>query len=170
MREPKWSASHPKSMLKFRSRWLLALVLAATCLPQSSTKLVTPEIRRVGDKLACKCGSCNNTVATCSMLECHYSLPAREKIDSMQKAGASDQEIIDSFVKESGLVALATPPAEGFFLLGWIMPFIAIVLGLLAVGLWFKRFGQRRAVAEAPLPEIDRRYLDRMDKELQDLE
>ena len=157
-------------MLKFKSRLLLALALAAICLPQSSTKLVTPEIRRVGDKLACKCGSCNNTIATCSMLECHYSLPAREKIDEMQKAGANDQTIIDTFVKESGLVALATPPAEGFFLLGWIMPFIAISLGLVSVAIWFKRFGRRKAAAEAPLPEIDRRYLDRMDKELQDLE
>jgi cytochrome c-type biogenesis protein CcmH len=139
-------------------------------LPQSSTKLVTPEIRRVGDKLACKCGACNNTVATCSMLECHYSLPAREKIDEMQKAGASDQSIIDSFVKESGLGALATPPAEGFYLLGWLMPFIAISLGLVSVAIWFKRFGKRSTAAEAPLPEIDRRYQDRMDKELQDLE
>jgi cytochrome c-type biogenesis protein CcmH/NrfF len=157
-------------MLKSRSRLLLALALAAVCLPQTSTKLVTPEIRRVGDKLACKCGSCNNTVATCSMLECHYSLPAREKIDEMQKAGSSDQSIIDSFVKESGLGALATPPAEGFFLLGWIMPFIAISLGLVSVAIWFKRFGKRKTASEAPLPEIDRRYLDRMDKELQDLE
>lgn len=146
------------------------MALAAVCLPQTSTKLVTPEIRRVGDKLACKCGSCNNTVATCSMLECHYSLPAREKIDEMQKSGASDSAIIDTFVKESGLAALATPPAEGFFLLGWIMPFIAISLGLLVVALWFKRFGKRKSATEPPLPEIDRRYLDRMDKELRDLE
>ena len=157
-------------MLKFPSRLVLALALAAICLPQSSTKLVTPEIRRVGDKLACKCGACNNTVATCSMLECHYSLPAREKIDEMQKAGSADQTIIDTFVKESGLSALATPPAEGFFLLGWIMPFIAISLGLVFVAIWFKRFAKRSPANEAPLPEIDRRYLDRMNKELQDLE
>ena len=104
------------------------------------------------------------------MLECHYSLPAREKIDEMQKAGAADQTIIDTFVKESGLAALATPPAEGFFLLGWIMPFIAISLGLVFVAIWFKRFGKRSPASEAPLPEIDRRYLDRMNKELQDLE
>ena len=73
-------------MRKLKSSVLL-LALSAVCLPQSATTLVTPEIRRVGDKLACKCGACNNTVATCQMLECHYSLPAREKIAEMQKSG-----------------------------------------------------------------------------------
>jgi cytochrome c-type biogenesis protein CcmH len=156
-------------MLKRKSRLLLALALAAVCLPQSATKLVTPEIRRVGDKLACKCGSCNNTVATCQMLQCHYSLPAREKIEQMQKSGVTDDAIVDSFVKESGLVALATPPAEGFHLLGWIMPFIAILFGVGSVAIWIKRFG-RKQQAVAPVPEIDHRYLERMDKELRELE
>ena len=87
-------------MQKFRNSFLI-LVLAAVCLPQTATQLVTPEIRRVGDKLACKCGVCNNTVATCQMLECHYSLPARQKIDAMQKLGQSDEVIVASFVKKT---------------------------------------------------------------------
>ena len=69
-------------MQKFKNSFLL-LVLAAVCLPQTATQLVTPEIRRVGDKLACRCGVCNNTVATCQMLECHYSLPARQKFSTL---------------------------------------------------------------------------------------
>ena len=79
--------SRPINMLKSRSRLLLSWLLAAVCLPQTSTQLVTPEIRRVGDKLACKCGACNNTVATCPMLECHYSMPAREKIAANAEGG-----------------------------------------------------------------------------------
>ena len=71
--------SRPNNMSKSKSKLLLGLVLAGVCLPQTASQLVTPEIRRVGDKLACKCGSCNNTVATCSMLQCHYSLPARKR-------------------------------------------------------------------------------------------
>jgi cytochrome c-type biogenesis protein CcmH len=157
-------------MLKRKSRLLLAFALAAICLPQTATTYVAPEVRRVGDKLACKCGACNNTVGTCPMLQCHYSLPAREKIDQMQKAGASDQAIVDSFVKESGLSALASPPPEGFNLLGWIMPFLALAFGLGAVAIWFKRFLRRGPAAVPELPEIDRRYQERMDKELEELE
>lgn len=158
-------------MLKSGIRPLLLLVLAGICLPQTSTQLLTPDIRRVGDRLACKCKSCNNTVATCQMLECHYTLPAREKIAQMQKAGASDQTIVDAFVKEGGLAALAAPPTEGFSLLGWIMPFIAIVFGIGVIGVWFARFARPRAAGVAPEPPvIDRRMQERMDRELQDLE
>src|SRR5215218_9132115 len=119
-------------LLKSKSRLLLVLALASICLSQTATKLVTPEIRRVGDKLACKCGACNNTVATCQMLECHYSLPARERIGQMQKAGMDDKTIVDAFVKEGGLAALAAPPTDGFNLLAWVMPFIAISFGVVA--------------------------------------
>src|SRR4030081_2841935 len=125
-------------MQKFRNSFLI-LVLAAVCLPQSATQLVTPEIRRVGDKLACKCGVCNNTVATCQMLECHYSLPARQKIAAMQQKGESDDSIIASFVKENGISALSSPPAEGFNMLGYLMPIFGVLAGLAAIFLFMKR-------------------------------
>jgi cytochrome c-type biogenesis protein CcmH len=158
-------------MLKSKSRLLLVLALAGICLPQTATQLVTPEIRRVGDKLACKCGACNNTVATCQMLECHYSLPAREKIGQMQKAGMDDKTIVDAFVKEGGLAALAAPPTDGFNLLAWIMPFLAISFGIVAIGIWFKRFAGRKQLATVrPEPVIDPRYQERMDRELEELE
>ena len=163
--------SRPNNMSKSKSKLLLGLILAGVCLPQTASQLVTPEIRRVGDKLACKCGSCNNTVATCSMLQCHYSLPAREKIGEMQKSGASDQTIIDAFVKEGGLAALASPPTQGFSLLGWIMPFIAIIVGIGVIAIWFKRFTRPRPAAAGAAPVvIDRQLQERMDKELEDLE
>jgi cytochrome c-type biogenesis protein CcmH len=149
----------------------LLFVLVGVCLPQTASQLVTPEIRRVGDKLACKCGSCTNTVATCQMIGCHYSTPARERIAGMQKAGMSDQSIIDTFVKEMGIVALAVPPASGFNLLGWVMPFIAIALGLVAIAVYFRRF-RRPAEAAAPAPEpvIDERYRQRIESETADLD
>ncbi len=156
-------------MRNFRSKSIpLFLLLAGVVLPQtSSVQYVTPEIRRVGDKLACKCGSCNNTVATCQMLQCHYSEPAREKIAKMQSEGASDQGVIDSFVQELGLSALASPPATGFHLLGWLMPFIALALGLLGIAIWMKRFrGPRTAIPT----QADDRYRERIEKEMAELD
>jgi cytochrome c-type biogenesis protein CcmH len=146
------------------------LILAGLCLPQTGTQYVTPEIRRVGDKLACKCGSCNNTVGTCQMLQCHYTSPAREKIATMQKAGMSDQAIVDAFVKEMGIAALAVPPAEGFHLLGWVMPFIAIGLGLVLIYAYVKRFRKPAPAAATAEPEIDEAYRKRIEKELADLD
>jgi cytochrome c-type biogenesis protein CcmH len=164
----------PKSKIKAAALFIL---LSGVVLPQtSSVQYVTPEIRRVGDKLACKCGSCNNTVATCQMLQCHYSEPAREKIAKMQANGASDQGIIDSFVQESGLSALASPPTTGFHLLGYIMPFIVIALGLGAIGVWMKRFRGSNHVLAPATPEsqaasqIDERYRARIEKEMAELD
>ena len=80
------------------------------------------------------------------MLECHYSLPAREKIGGMQKTGMRDQQIVDTFVKERGIVALAAPPMQGFNLLGWIMPFIVHrVSDWSSSPSWMKRFRQAEA-------------------------
>jgi cytochrome c-type biogenesis protein CcmH len=158
-------------MFRLRNSVLL-FALAAACLPQSSTTLVTSDIRRVGDKLACKCGSCNNTVATCQMLECHYSSPAREKIAELQKAGMSDTAIVDNFVKERGIVALAQPPAEGFNMIGYIMPFVAIAIGVGAIGVYMKRYRAPQPVPELPSVDLKlhNRYHERIEKELAELD
>lgn len=160
-------------MRKFRVKAaLLFLALAGVVLPQtSSVQYLTPEIRRVGDKLACKCGACNNTVGTCPMVQCHYAEPAREKIAKMQSQGASDQAIVDSFVQESGLSALASPPASGFHLLGWVMPFIGLAVGLIAVAIWLKRFRAPRPALETPAASpVDERYRERIEKDLAELD
>lgn len=145
------------------------LLLAGLSLSQTPSQMVTPEIRRVGDKLACKCGACNNTVGNCPMIGCGYSSPAREKIAAAQKSGKSDQDIIDGFVRETGLAALAEPPAEGFQLLGWVMPFVGIAVGLAAILLYWKRFHPVGSGA-APPPEIDEKYRRRIEADMADLD
>lgn len=145
---------------------LLLVLIAGLCLAQSSSDLMTPAIKRVGDRLACLCGSCKNTVATCQMLGCHYSSPAKEKIAKMQAAGKSDDEIVNAFIKEEGLRALAVPPTEGFHLLGWTMPFVAIGLGLTAI--WFFVRSNRKPMEVASnAPEIDKATLDRYHEQIE---
>jgi cytochrome c-type biogenesis protein CcmH len=106
------------------------------------------------------------------MLECGYSKPARLKIARMQAEGKSDDEIVASFVKENGLQALASPPTSGFSLLAWVMPYVAITLGLLAIVWFVKRFGVRRAVSGAPQldEETLRRYREQIEKDVAKLE
>jgi cytochrome c-type biogenesis protein CcmH len=106
------------------------------------------------------------------MLQCHYADPARKKIASLQSEGKSDQDILDAFVKESGLSALAVPPTEGFSLLAWVMPFVGVGLGMFAISLYIKRYHPKRAAAAMPEmdPEVLARYRDRIDKEVSKLE
>lgn len=147
------------------------MLIAALCLAQSASD--NAAVRRVGDRLGCLCGSCKNTVATCQMLGCHYSSPAKEKIAKMAAEGKSDQEIVDSFVKAEGLKALAVPPTEGFSLLSWVMPFVVIGLGLVAIYAFVQSKRKVRPAA-ADAPQIDKalldRYHDQIEKDLAKLD
>ncbi len=136
---------------------LLALMLGALSLAQVSSEFVTPDIRRVGTRLACLCGSCKNSVGDCPMLACHYSNPAREKINQMQSTGKPDEAIVASFVKQEGIRALVTPPSEGFNVLAWWM--IPIMVGLGLALIWW--FIARMRKPGPPLPEIDPKLLAR---------
>ncbi len=176
MRALKWWVSRGK-MSKFKNNRgtvvLLAIALAALSLAQSSSALLTPEIKRVGGRLACLCGTCNNSVSDCPMLECHYTKPMREKIASMQKLGMGDDEIINAVVKDKGIQALAAPPTEGFNLLAWVMPWIAVGLGLLVVWMFISYLNRKRVTAAAAPeldPEILNRYRDNIEKDLAKLD
>src|ERR1700733_14879032 len=102
-----------------RVNLLAALTLAAAALALAQTAAEKPSVdtRRVGMRLACQCG-CKDSVATCAMLECSFSKPAKERIARMQALGMSDQQIIDSFIRDySAAVYLSRPSA-----FGWIVP------------------------------------------------
>ena len=150
---------------------LLVLALAALCLAQSTTPLANPRVRRLGDQLMCLCG-CGATVTSCNMLGCQHSKPAREKLLAMVNAGESDSAILASFVQESGLEILAKPPAQGFNLLGYVVPFVGVALGLAFVWFVIKRF--RKPVALAAGPELDDAafagYKAQIDRDLEKLD
>jgi len=150
---------------------LLLLMLAAASLAQTASQLQTDAIRRVGSKLACLCGTCNNTVSDCQMLECHFSKPAKERIAALQVLGKSDSAIIDEFVGEYGKRVLAVPPAEGFNLLAWVMPFAAIGAGLAMVWLFIRRIRKPAPPTGAPLdPAALSRYQERIEADLTKLD
>ena len=69
-------------MQRFRIS-LLALVIAIAALAQTASENPSADVRRVGMRLQCQCG-CKDSVATCSMLECGFSKPAKERIARMQ--------------------------------------------------------------------------------------
>jgi cytochrome c-type biogenesis protein CcmH/NrfF len=157
-------------MLRWKTS-LLALALAALSLGQAGTPLQNPRVRRLGDQLACLCG-CGSTVTSCNMLECRFAGPAREKLLAMVNAGLSDAAIFDAFVKEYGKRILLKPPAEGFNLLGWLMPFFALAFGLAIVWWLIQRF--RRPLAAPVGPPLDpaklARYQERIEKDLEKLD
>jgi cytochrome c-type biogenesis protein CcmH len=172
-----WKNNARRSALRglFNALFIVALVAACAaplCIGQDGDfQLVTPPIARVGKHLACLCGVCKNTVADCGMLACEYCSPTRAKIAAMQADGKSDDDIVAAIVKERGKQALSSPPTSGFSLLAWLMPFVALALGLAAITLFIRRFLVKPAV---PGPDIDPAlldaYHDRIEKDLAKLD
>ncbi len=155
---------------QFSLRIVLAFFgVLATAYAQDPTSYLTPDVLRVGSRLACRCGGCRNTVGDCPMLHCGSSDPIRHRIFDMQKQGMSDDAIVDTFVKEEGIVALATPPSHGVGpIITWMGPGIALLLGF-GVYSWYIRRNRRQP---APLMPVDQAVLDRfkaqIDRELDD--
>jgi cytochrome c-type biogenesis protein CcmH len=151
---------------------LLVVALAAICLAQGENPLLNERVRRLGEQLGCQCG-CGSSVTSCNMLECHFSSPARQKLLAMVNAGESDSAILAAFVKEYGPRILLKPPAEGFNLVGWVMPFVGIAIGLAFVWWIIKRF-RRPVAAVAGGAEMEEatlaRYQERIDKDLEKLD
>jgi len=153
--------------LRLRSS-LLLLVAAVLMLAQNP--LENPRVRALGEQLLCLCG-CGSSVTSCNMLHCHFSEPVRKQLLSMVQAGMSDSDIIASFVKDHGPRILMKPPAEGFNLVGWVMPFVALAAGLALLWFFIKRF-HKPLPAAGPEPDAATlaRYQERIDKEMESLD
>jgi cytochrome c-type biogenesis protein CcmH/NrfF len=124
---------------------------------------------RVGERLACRCGGCRNTVGNCPMLRCGFADPMRRRIYEMKKAGMSDDAVVNEIVREEGAVALASPPTGSFGgLITWLMPGVVLLAGFLIYSFYVRR----NRKAPEPLSSFDRavidRFKDQIDQELDD--
>jgi cytochrome c-type biogenesis protein CcmH/NrfF len=146
------------------------LVLAVAALAQTASEMPGDDVRRVGARLQCQCG-CKDSVATCSMLECHFSKPAKLRIAQMQSVGMTDRQIIDAFMREYGPAIYLAPPNA----FGWIIPYLAAALGLGAIFLYLRTAYKKPApVATSGVvadddPELAR-YKEQIEKDTAHLE
>jgi len=161
-----------RNNLRLRSKLLLGALLAVL-LAHGGVPLNNPRVRQIGGLLQCQCG-CPYTVADCDMQNCHFAEPARERILGLVEQGKSEKDILDAFVADYGLKILTRPPAEGFFLVGWIMPGVGVLVGFGIVALLLQRYLKQRPAPATPAPSPDSpemaRYRDQIEKELSDLD
>lgn len=158
---------------------LMSLV-CLLCLPAGRSDAQSAEdtelsvaYREVANALICQCG-CNSVLHDCGMHGCGSATPMRAEIRLKLRAGETQEAIIASFVDQYGLVVLAAPPASGFNLTAWIMPFVALFGGAFiakkVLNSW-KRESATKSPASSPSPpEVADDMRDRIEKELEELE
>jgi len=154
-----------------RSRiWILVMAaIAAAAFAQTAAEKPSTDVRRVGMRLKCKCG-CGDSVATCSMLECGFSKPGKDRIARMQAVGMGDKQIIEAFVREYGADIYLSPPSA----FGWVVPYAAAGFGLLVIWVFVNKYRKPKPLPELGRMELDdpalAKYKDQIEKDLANLE
>src|SRR5262245_50400271 len=98
--------------------------------------------------IRCDCGCHPQSVLACA---CSHAEGMREAIAKEARAGRTAEEIIAGYVARSGESILVVPRAEGFNLLAWLGPGVALVLAIAAIGLLLRRW---RSGAKALAPPV----------------
>jgi len=146
---------------------LFGLMLGAASALISQERAHGPEFRAAGAALMCQCG-CGATISSCSMERCHSAEPIREEIWERLQNGETINAIVDVFKERYGLIILSAPPASGFHLTAWVVPFIALILGGFVTRQVLRSWTRQTVPADVvvPITTADRA---RIEKELKDL-
>ena len=152
-----------------RRGWLLALAAASVLAAGQAVAAPAPSqaiddrVREIASDL--RCVVCQNLSVADSPSDLAKEM--RNLVRELVEQGKSRQEIEAYFVSRYGEFVLLAPPKQGFNLLVWVLPFLALVLGAGGVYLVARRWAAR--TAEEP-PPADPEYLERVQRELKERE
>ncbi|MGD8321367.1 MAG: cytochrome c-type biogenesis protein CcmH [Gemmatimonadota bacterium] len=127
---------------------------------------------KVEEDIRCNCG-CGLDVHRCQyQMQCGTSPEWSQRIKRELEAGKTPEAVEAGFVADFGPTVLVSPPAEGFNLVGYLLPSIAIITAGIFVGLVI-RGGARDKEEVAPVTDLsdeDRARLDEAMKRLEEEE
>jgi len=102
----------------------------------------------LGHQMMCIC-SCNQILLECNHVGCPDSDGMRNELMVAVNRGDSDSLVEQSFVQKYGPTVLAAPTTTGFDRTAWIVPFVALALGLMLVVLVIRSWKNRPTPAIA---------------------
>jgi cytochrome c-type biogenesis protein CcmH len=145
------------------SFFAVAVVYAQTRLPTDD------EVNAIAKQLYCPV--CPNTpLDVCETQACK---DWRAQIRDQLAAGWSEERIIDYFVTQYGERVLAEPGRKGFTSLVWVLPVIAVLLGLAVVWQVLRSWRSRQDLqveTSISTPQISPEILKRIEQELQEMD
>src|SRR6202165_4800190 len=98
----------------------------------------------LGHQMMCICG-CGQILLECNHVGCPDSDGMRNELMTAVSRGDSDSLVEQSFVQKYGPTVLAAPTTTGFDRTAWIVPFVALGLGLRIVFLVIRAWKNRPA-------------------------
>lgn len=125
-------------------RVALVLLLIMAAMPASALALTVNEVAR-----QVRCPTCNTPLDVSSA---PVALDMKAYIQARIEANWDEDRIIDGLVEEFGEGVLTTPPKSGFDLVAWIVPALAVALGLAAIPLIARAWSRPTREGPAPPP------------------
>src|SRR5437879_10459099 len=161
-------------LMKFKQnptlrRALHCAVLAAAVFAFSGASDPSTRFNELGHQLMCICG-CHQILLACNHVGCPDSDGMRNELITAVSRGDNDSLMQQAFVQKYGPTVLAAPTNTNFNRTAWIVPFIALFGGLLAVVAVVRSWKNRPAPAIAdglrPVRGADlEKFRDQADKE-----
>jgi cytochrome c-type biogenesis protein CcmH len=136
-------------------RAILAFVIALSALTLTGAS-DSPDARfsKMGHGLMCMCG-CRQVLIECNHVGCSYSERMLGELKDGITRGDSDSLILQGFSQKYGNTVLSAPTTTGFNRIAWIMPFVVLTLGTIAVVTVVRTWNRRTVHIAVPPPEKD---------------
>ena len=141
----------------------LLLLLTVTASAQQPARHVDDEVAyEIGSQL--RCVVCQNLSVADSPSE--MAAQMRALIRERLAAGDSREQVMQYFVDRYSQWVLLAPRAEGFNLLVWAAPVVAVVSGVAIIGLLIRRWVRRSASGAPAASTIDPAMRERIRREM----
>ena len=126
-------------------------------------------LQAVSEGLTCQCG-CGLTIANCAHPTCGFAIPLRQELQTLIDKGIGRDQILVSMRRKYGEKILSAPTTEGFNILAWVMPFVAIIAGgaliVLAMGRWRGAPDESSRAVQPQADQFDPALRRRLEQEL----
>jgi cytochrome c-type biogenesis protein CcmH len=129
-------------------RTLHCAVLASAIFIFSGASDPSTRFGQLGHQLMCICG-CRQILLECNHVGCPDSDGMRNELMAAVSRGDSDSLVEQAFVQKYGPTVLAAPTTSGFDRTAWIMPFAALIAGIVVLILIVRAWKNRPAPALA---------------------
>src|SRR5208337_4348527 len=110
-------------------RILHAFILTAAVFLFMGASDNSARFKDLGHRMMCTCG-CGQVLLECNHVGCQSSDKMRDQLQAALDKGNNDDLILQGFVQVYGPTVIAAPTASGFNRVAWIMPFLALALGI----------------------------------------
>ena len=122
-------------------------------------------MRELTPKFMCVCGGCNQVLMNCNHIGCPSREAMLKDIGKRVDQGDNNDGVVEYFIDKYGTSVLSAPPASGFNLTAWVMPFAALGVGLVVAILFLRRFKAAQAPASAGPVDLTQ-YQQKVEEEL----